>query len=71
MDVAPRHTGVMTGFMNSVGNLGGLVAPLVMGFAVDRLQSWTLPFYITAIVYAGGALAMARHRLLHQREKRS
>ena len=39
------------------GNLGGLLAPWVVGLSVDRLHSWTIPFYITAIVYAAGALA--------------
>ena len=43
--------------MNTFGNLGGLVGPLVVGIAVDRWQSWTFPFYVTAIVYAGGAIA--------------
>jgi MFS family permease len=57
VDVAPAHAGVMTGAMNTLGNLGGLVGPLVVGFAVDRWQSWTIPFYITAAIYAGGALA--------------
>ena len=57
---APRrrrgHAGVITGFMNTFGNLGGLLSPLVVGWAVERRQSWTLPFYITAVVYAAGAL---------------
>jgi ACS family glucarate transporter-like MFS transporter len=57
VDVAPDHAGVITGFMNTAGNLGGFVAPLVVGYAVDRWQSWTFPFYVTALVYAGGALA--------------
>jgi MFS transporter, ACS family, glucarate transporter len=57
LDIAPGHAGVMTGAMNTVGNLGGLVGPLVMGVAVDRWQSWTIPFYITAAIYAVGALA--------------
>ena len=57
VDIAPRHAGVMTGFMNSFGNIGGLMAPLVIGLAVDRWQSWTLPFHIAAFVYTGGALA--------------
>jgi hypothetical protein len=29
----------------------------VVGLAVDRLHSWTLPFHITAVVYAAGAIA--------------
>jgi nitrate/nitrite transporter NarK len=42
--------------MNTLGNLGGLVGPLVVGVAVDRWGSWTIPFYVTAGVYAFGAL---------------
>lgn len=57
LDIAPDHAGVVTGCMNTLGNLGGLVGPLVVGIAVDRWQSWTVPFYITAVVYAGGACA--------------
>jgi ACS family glucarate transporter-like MFS transporter len=57
IDIAPDHAGVITGFMNTLGNLGGLVGPLVVGIAVDRWGSWTFPFYVTAAVYACGALA--------------
>jgi ACS family glucarate transporter-like MFS transporter len=57
IDIAPEHAGVITGCMNTLGNLGGLLGPLVVGIAVDRWHSWTFPFYITALVYAGGALA--------------
>lgn len=57
LDVAPDHAGVITGCMNTFGNLGGLVGPLVVGLAVDRWRSWTFPFYVTAGVYAFGALA--------------
>jgi ACS family glucarate transporter-like MFS transporter len=57
LDIGASHAGVVTGYMNTVGNLGGLLTPLVFGYAVDRLGSWTLPFVITAIVYAMGALA--------------
>ena len=57
IDIAPDHAGVITGFMNTLGNLGGMVGPLVVGFAVERWGSWTFAFYITAIVYACGAVA--------------
>jgi ACS family glucarate transporter-like MFS transporter len=57
IDIAPDHAGVITGFMNTLGNIGGMIGPLVVGVAVDRWHSWTFPFYITALVYAGGALA--------------
>ncbi len=57
LDVGFDHAGVVTGFMNTLGNIGGLLAPLVVGYSVTRWGSWTIPFYITAAVYASGALA--------------
>jgi len=57
LDVAANHAGVVTGFMNTFGNLGGLIGPMVVGVAVDRWHSWTFPFHVTAFVYAGGAVA--------------
>lgn len=57
LDVGAEHAGVVTGFMNTFGNLGGLAAPLVVGVAVERWHSWTLPFHVTACVYAAGAVA--------------
>ena len=57
IDIAPDHAGVITGFMNTLGNLGGMVGPLVVGYAVDRWGSWNFAFYITAIVYVSGAVA--------------
>ena len=57
LDVGADHAGVVTGFMNTFGNLGGLVGPIVVGVAVEQWHSWTFPFYVTALVYAAGALA--------------
>jgi sugar phosphate permease len=57
LDIAAAHAGVVTGLMNTFGNLGGIVCPIVVGWAVDRLHSWTLPFHITAAVYVAGAIA--------------
>jgi ACS family glucarate transporter-like MFS transporter len=55
LDVAAAHAGVITGLMNTFGNLGGLIGPWVVGWSVDRLHSWTVPFYITAVLYATAA----------------
>jgi MFS family permease len=57
LDVGATHAGVVTGFMNTSGNLGGLIGPLVVGVMVERWQSWTYPFYVTAAVYGMGAVA--------------
>jgi nitrate/nitrite transporter NarK len=57
LDVGADHAGVVTGAMNTTGNIGGVLMPLVAGFIVERWQSWTLVFYVTAAVYACGAIA--------------
>jgi nitrate/nitrite transporter NarK len=56
LDVGRRNAGVVTGFMNMVGNLGGTIAPVVVGYAVERFGSWNIPFYVTAAVLTIGAL---------------
>jgi MFS family permease len=56
LDIGRDHAGVVTGCMNTFSNLGGVLTPLVVAYAVDRWQSWTFPFYVTAVVYATGAL---------------
>jgi hypothetical protein len=40
--------------MNTVGNIGGAISPLVVGYAVQWWGSWTLPFFMTA----GGVLTL-------------
>jgi MFS family permease len=56
LDVGKTHAGVITGLMNMFGNLGGMIGPVVVGVIVQRWASWTVPFYITAALYALGAL---------------
>ena len=56
LDVGGTHAGVVTGCMNTFSNLGGVLTPLVVAYAVDQWQSWTFPFYVTAAVYAAGAV---------------
>jgi MFS family permease len=56
LDVGRKNAGVVTGFMNTVGNIGGAVGPIVVGYAVKEWNSWTLPFYVMAGVFVLGAL---------------
>jgi len=57
LDIGRDHAGVITGCMNTFSNLGGVLTPLVVAYAVDRWQSWTFPFHVTALIYACGAMA--------------
>ncbi len=56
-DVGGESAGTVSGAMNTFGNIGGAISPLVVGYAVQWWGSWTVPFYVTAGVYVlGGAL---------------
>lgn len=57
LDVGKSYAGIITGFMNTFANLGGFLGPIVVGLAVERYHSWTIPFHIAAVIYAIGALA--------------
>jgi ACS family glucarate transporter-like MFS transporter len=55
-DIGGPRAGVLGGAMNTVGNIGGAVSPLVVGYTVQWWNSWTLPFFITAGVYVLGGI---------------
>jgi MFS family permease len=67
MDVGGRFAGSLSGSMNMMGNLGGAVGPLVVGYilaagkavpdAAPSLESWTTAFLVAAAIYGVGAVA--------------
>jgi ACS family glucarate transporter-like MFS transporter len=56
MDVGGRWVGTLGGAMNMMGNLGGFLSPIVIGYIVQRTNNWTLAFHVTAAVYLLGAV---------------
>jgi nitrate/nitrite transporter NarK len=58
-DVGKDAAGTVTGAMNTFGNLGGTLSPLVVGYAVQWWGSWSIPLLIAAAVSViGGALTL-------------
>lgn len=55
IEYAPRKAGVITAFLNSWGQVAGILAPLVTG-AVVAGGAWDRAFLVTTGVAAGGAL---------------
>ena len=52
----PLAAGRWTGVQNAVGNLGGVVSPLLTGWIVATTGSFLLAFWAAAGVMLGGAL---------------
>jgi MFS transporter, ACS family, D-galactonate transporter len=56
---APRgEIGLWTGVYNFIGNIAGILSPLITGFLIERTGSYTPPFVLAAGLIALGPLAL-------------
>jgi len=57
-DMAPRHAGVLSSIMNTLGNVAGIVASILTGWIVARFASWNGAILVGALItLAGVAIA--------------
>jgi MFS family permease len=57
MDLGGQSVGLLTGMMNTLGHLGGSVAPTIIGYLLAASgNSWDIAFYASAALYALGGL---------------
>jgi nitrate/nitrite transporter NarK len=43
--------------MNTAGQIGGILSPIVPAYVVDRVGDWSLPLHILSVLYAMAAVA--------------
>jgi MFS family permease len=55
LDIAGPHAGVVTAAMNTAGQVGGMLSPVILGFLVGQWANWTLPLYLTGGLFLLGA----------------
>jgi len=53
----PNEVGLWTGIYNFVGNLAGILSPLITGVLIAKTGSYTWPFVLAAVLIAVGPLA--------------
>jgi MFS family permease len=53
----PMEIGLWTGVYNFVGNIAGILSPLITGFLIAQTGSYTPPFVLAAALIAVGPLA--------------
>jgi ACS family glucarate transporter-like MFS transporter len=56
LDVGHELEGTVSGCMNSWGNLGGVLSPIVTGLLVQHLGSWNVPIVLAGGIFMVGAL---------------
>jgi MFS family permease len=55
MDVGGKYAGTVSGAVNSWGNLGGALGPLVTAYILHWSHgNWNLPLYMSAAIYLMG-----------------
>jgi len=59
VDLGGRHAGTLSGTMNTSGQIGGVLSPIIMGLCVQWFGSWSAPLYLMAALYGVGALCWA------------
>jgi len=56
MDIGGRFAGTVSGTMNMMGNLAGVISPALIGYILKHTGNWNLTFYISAGIYVMGIL---------------
>ena len=62
-DIGGDAAGTVTAIMNTFGNIGGAICPLVFGYligsSIDRWEAWTIPLLIAAgVAVLGGVFTL-------------
>jgi MFS family permease len=52
IDLGGRSSGVVSAAMNTTGQLGGVLSPIVLALLVQQFDNWSLPLYVMAGLYA-------------------
>jgi MFS family permease len=60
LEIGGRHAGVVSGAMNTFGNLGGSLSPVVVGLCLQRWGSWSAPLITVAVFYLLAAACWLR-----------
>jgi MFS family permease len=56
VDLAGTHAGAVSAAMNTAGQVGGVLSPIIFAMLTRQEGSWALPLLITAVLYVlGGA----------------
>lgn len=56
LDVGHEYAGTVSGMMNTVGNIGSALSPLVFGAILQFTGSWVYPFLVASCILVVGAL---------------
>jgi ACS family glucarate transporter-like MFS transporter len=56
MDIGGEHTAILSASMNTTGQVGSIISPMVTAWVVTQFSSWQAPLLIMAGLYFFSAL---------------
>ena len=56
IELGGNHAGVVSAAMNTSGQVGSLLCPLIVAYSVEWFTNWDLPVYLMAALFLLGAL---------------
>jgi len=56
IDIGREHSALVSASMNTVGQFGAIVSPMVVAYSVERFHDWNLPLYILSVLFVLGAV---------------
>jgi MFS transporter, ACS family, glucarate transporter len=51
IELGGRNSAVLSATMNTAGQVGGILSPIVLAYIVDRLGSWSMPLHVLSCLY--------------------
>jgi MFS family permease len=51
IEIGGRHVAVVGAAMNTVGQAGGFLSPIIVGFSAQKFSNWAVPLYIMGGLY--------------------
>ena len=56
IELGGRNSAVLSATMNTAGQIGGILSPIVLAYLVDRAGSWSMPLHILSCLYLMAAI---------------
>jgi ACS family glucarate transporter-like MFS transporter len=56
IELGGRNSAVLSATMNTAGQIGGILSPIVLAYIVDRFGDWSMPLHILSSLYFIAAL---------------
>ena len=56
VDIGGRRSGAVSAAMNTSGQVGSILSPILVAVVVQRFSQWSAPLYVTGVLFLLGAL---------------